>query len=80
MLARIASALHIPAVIIELRVFEWREELANKGRSVKRLTSQVMRCSSLMLAFVRLVKTDVPGSNGTWFELLHQRCVARLLL
>jgi hypothetical protein len=40
-LAQVASRLRIPAVIVELRIFEWREELATKGRPVKRLASQV---------------------------------------
>ena len=40
-LAQVASGLRIPAVIVELRIFEWREELAAKGRPVKRLASQV---------------------------------------
>ena len=44
MLAQVASALRIPAIIIELRVFEYREELANRGRSINRPSSQVPLC------------------------------------
>ena len=40
-LAQVASALGIPAIIIELRVFEYREELASRGRSINRPSSQV---------------------------------------
>ena len=40
-MARVASALRIPSVIVELRMFEWREELENQGRPVRRIASQV---------------------------------------
>ena len=40
-MARVASVLRIPSVIVELRIFEWREELENKGRAVRRIASQV---------------------------------------
>jgi len=43
-LAQVASALGIPAIIIELRVFEYREELASRGRSINRPSSQVALC------------------------------------
>ena len=52
-LAQVASGLRIPAVIVELRIFEWREELASKGRPVKRLAPQVQHLAGQMIIGVR---------------------------
>ena len=70
MMARVASALRIPSVIVELRIFEWREELESQGRPIRRIASQVPYLVSSRPASVHPHNSSASHAHASHVHLL----------